>query len=82
MGTEMTAPTWHAPIRLLVVEDSSPFLHLIQRAFREHRSEVRWELTGAVDGQQALNNLSFEEENENVPLPDPILLDWNLSEWR
>jgi chemotaxis family two-component system response regulator Rcp1 len=64
-------------IRLLVVEDSPGYLYLIQRAFREHHNGIRWELTVAVDGEQALH-LLFEEENENVPLPDLVLLDWNL----
>jgi len=64
-------------IRLLVVEDSPEYLYLIQRAFREHHSEIRWELHVAVDGEQALT-LLFEEKNQNMPLPDLILLDWNL----
>jgi chemotaxis family two-component system response regulator Rcp1 len=64
-------------IRLLVVEDNPGYLYLIERAFREHHGEVRWELTLAVDGEQALK-LLFEEESENVPLPDLVLLDWSL----
>jgi CheY-like chemotaxis protein len=63
-------------IRLLVVEDSSSFQFLIREAFRA-RGDVRWDLIVANDGEQAVRVL-FEEENENVPLPDLILLDWNL----
>jgi CheY-like chemotaxis protein len=63
-------------IRLLVVEDSTAFQYLIQDAFRD-RGEIRWELTLADDGEEALR-LLFEEENEDVPLPNLILLDWNL----
>jgi chemotaxis family two-component system response regulator Rcp1 len=63
-------------IRLLVVEDSLSFQYLLREAFRT-RDEIRWELTIAKDGEEALHIL-FEEENENVPLPDLILLDWNL----
>jgi len=63
-------------IRLLVVEDSTGFQYLIQEAFRDRR-EIRWELTIAEDGEEALR-LLFEEENEDVPLPNLILLDWNL----
>jgi CheY-like chemotaxis protein len=63
-------------IRLLVVEDSAGFQYLIQEAFRD-RGEISWELTLAEDGEEALR-LLFEEENEDVPLPNLILLDWNL----
>jgi two-component system, chemotaxis family, response regulator Rcp1 len=63
-------------IRLLVVEDSPSFQYLLREAFSD-RGEIRWELTIAEDGEQALR-LLFEEENENVPLPNLILLDWNL----
>ena len=40
--------------------------------------QIRWALTVVVDGEEALHVL-FEEEDENVPLPDLILLDWNLT---
>ena len=63
-------------IRLLVVEDSEGYLYLIQEAFRS-REGIRWELTVAHDGEQAVK-LLFEEERTNAPLPDLILLDWNL----
>ena len=63
-------------IRLLVVEDSTSFQYLLQEAFR-NRGEISWKLTVASDGEEALR-LLFEEENEDVPLPNLILLDWNL----
>ena len=63
-------------IRLLVVEDSPSFQYLLKDAF-SNRDEIRWELTIAEDGEKALS-LLFEEEDENVPLPNLILLDWNL----
>jgi CheY-like chemotaxis protein len=63
-------------IRLLVVEDSPSFQYLIHEAFST-RGEIRWELTIANDGEEAIR-LLFEEENEDVPLPNLILLDWNL----
>jgi CheY-like chemotaxis protein len=64
-------------IRLLVVEDSPGYLHLVTRAFSDRGEEIRWELTVAKDGEEALA-LLFDEENNNLPLPDLILLDWNL----
>ena len=63
-------------IRLLVVEDSEAYLYLIQKAFSS-REAIRWELTMAHDGEQAIR-LLFEEERTNTPLPDLILLDWRL----
>lgn len=64
-------------IRLLVVEDTPTYLYLIQKAFHSRQGQIRWELTVAEDGERALH-LLFEEEEESAPLPDLILLDWNL----
>jgi len=64
-------------IRLLVVEDSPAYVYLIERAFRRRQDRVRWDVKIANDGQEAVQIL-FEEEAENAPLPDMILLDWNL----
>jgi chemotaxis family two-component system response regulator Rcp1 len=64
-------------IRLLVVEDSPSYLYLVQRAFIDRGEQTRWELTVAKDGEEALRYL-FAEEDENKPLPDLVLLDWNL----
>ena len=64
-------------IRLLVVEDTLPYLYLIRKAFSGRKGDVRWEVTAAENGEQAVH-LLFEEEREHVPLPDLILLDWNL----
>jgi CheY-like chemotaxis protein len=64
-------------IRLLVVEDSPGYLYLVTDAFSDRGEKIRWELTVAKDGEEALA-LLFDEENTNLPLPDLILLDWNL----
>jgi CheY-like chemotaxis protein len=64
-------------IRLLVVEDNPAYQYLVQKAFSDRGEQIRWALTVAVDGEQALHFL-FEEENKNEPLPDLILLDWSL----
>ena len=64
-------------IRLLVVEDSSAYRDLVQRAFREHGGQTRWEIALAKDGEEAVEVL-FAEESDQEPLPDLILLDWNL----
>jgi CheY-like chemotaxis protein len=64
-------------IRLLVVEDSSAYRDLVQRAFRELGGPTQWKITLAKDGKEALE-LLFAEESDRDPLPDLILLDWNL----
>jgi chemotaxis family two-component system response regulator Rcp1 len=64
-------------IRLLVVEDSSAYRDLVQRAFRQLGGQTRWKIVIAKDGKEALE-LLFAEESEQEPLPDLILLDWNL----
>jgi len=64
-------------IRLLVVEDSPGYQYLVTEAFRDRGEKIQWELTVAQDGEEALA-LLFDEENNNLPLPDLILLDWNL----
>jgi chemotaxis family two-component system response regulator Rcp1 len=68
---------YRQPIRLLVVEDDPAYLYLIQQAFRERKGKPGWELSIAKSGEEAVHAL-FEEEDENQPLPDLILLDWHL----
>jgi CheY-like chemotaxis protein len=64
-------------IRLLIVEDNPAYMYLIQKAFSSRANKTHWELTTAVDGEEAIRIL-FSEEEENAPLPDLVLLDWNL----
>jgi chemotaxis family two-component system response regulator Rcp1 len=64
-------------IRVLVVEDDDAYLYLIKKAFGISTEKTRWELTVARDGREALD-LLFKEENGQDPLPDLILLDWEL----
>ncbi len=64
-------------IRILVVEDNPGYLFLVQHAFKERGEHTKWDLKVAGDGEEALRIL-FEEEAESAPLPDMILLDWNL----
>ena len=67
----------HRTIRLLVVEDSPVYTYLIKKAFSSRNEQTRWDLTVAIDGEEAVQIL-FGEEKEGAPLPDLILLDWNL----
>lgn len=64
-------------IRLLVVEDSPSYRYFIETAFEGHSGEFQWDLTVVTDGQMAIDFL-FAEERGRTPLPDIMLLDWNL----
>ncbi|HEY3837962.1 MAG TPA: response regulator [Bryobacteraceae bacterium] len=64
-------------IRLLVVEDDPAYRYLIRKAFSDRSDDTTWDVTVATDGEKAVH-LLFEEEDEGYPLPDIILLDWNL----
>ena len=55
MVSILNAPAVPKAIFLLVVEDSEPYLYLIQRAFRDRR-EIRWNIVVAKDGEHALKN--------------------------
>lgn len=63
-------------VRLLVVEDNLPYLDLITDAFGQSGA-IDWQISVANDGEQALKLLS-QGDKENSPLPNVILLDWNL----
>jgi two-component system response regulator len=60
-----------------VVEDDPAYLSLVRRAFSARGKDTDWELTVVKDGEEALR-LLFGEDDDNFPLPDLILLDWNL----
>lgn len=62
-------------IRLLIVEDNRAYLRFVQIMFAERQGRVKWEVTTAADGERALHLLLGKEKE---PLPDLILLDWNL----
>ena len=64
-------------IRLLVVDDDPAFLYLVRKAFQVPQEGFRWNVSSAASGQEAVN-LLFAEENTHEPLPELILLDWNL----
>ena len=64
-------------LRILVVEDDPAYLYLIRRALSQRLENIRWELTIAEDGARALSIL-FDEEASDKPLPELVLLDWNL----
>lgn len=64
-------------VRLLVVEDDPSYRYLIEKAFSLRRQSVSWEIAVVEDGEAAIRVL-FEEQENNTPLPQLILLDWHL----
>jgi CheY-like chemotaxis protein len=65
-------------IRVMVVEDHDATAYLIKKAFSERSERVRWDLSFAQDGAQALGRLFRRGAHESAARPDIVLLDWNL----
>ena len=65
-------------MNILIVEDSKSDVMIIERALRKSGSEVKCELSVAVDGEEALNFLYRKGEFADAPRPDLILLDLRL----
>jgi CheY-like chemotaxis protein len=64
-------------IRLLVVEERFRVSLSCSEGVCRPQEKFRWKLSIAQDGQTALD-VVFGEEAESDPLPDLVLLDWNL----
>lgn len=62
---------------ILVVENNPEHADLIQTVLRE--SFDRYEIVAIAEGHQALNFLHQQEDYNNAPRPDLILLDLNLT---
>ena len=65
-------------IRVMVVEDHDATAYMIKKAFTERSERVRWDLSFAQDGEQALGHLFGRGAHESSARPDIVLLDWNL----
>ena len=74
MGTSKQAP--RKPAEVLLVENNSSDIRLMQEAFRESAGSSK--LNVARDGEQALAFLRGHKPYENSPRPAYILLDLNL----
>jgi two-component system, chemotaxis family, response regulator Rcp1 len=66
----------HAPVDVLLVEDSPGDVRLTQEAFHEANPDIK--LHVAHDGVEALAFLRREDAYADAPRPDLILLDLNL----
>ena len=64
------------PINLFLVEDNPADVDLTRLALEENNMSVNLQV--AYDGEEALDYLQGLEQNENIPLPDLIILDLNI----
>jgi|SRR5271157_804844 len=64
------------PLEILLVEDNKGDIGLITEFFID--SKIRTNLHVAEDGEEAIHFLCDKDQFLGSPLPDVILLDWNL----
>ena len=64
------------PLEILLVEDNKGDIGLITEFFID--SKIRTNLYIAEDGEEAISFLCGKDQFLGSPLPDIILLDWNL----
>ena len=69
-----------SPARLLVIEDNSSDVFLLDRALNQ--LHLRFELTHLADGGKALAFIHREGAYADAPIPHMILVDLNLSKYR
>ena len=68
-----------SPARVLVIEDNSSDVFLLQRALNQQ--DFLFELTHLADGGEALAFIRREGVYGDAPIPDLILVDLNLSKY-
>jgi len=61
---------------ILLVEDNDADATLVEMALREFGSNNHLEIVR--DGEQAVNYLCRRGEHSNAPVPNLVILDWNL----
>lgn len=80
MDAEMTQlmnrPVRSKPLEVLLVEDNSCDIILVQEALKE--SKIGVSLNVVEDGEDAIKYLQKQGEYSNEPTPDLVLLDLNL----
>lgn len=64
------------PVLILLVEDNEGDVLMTREAFEEGKVAV--DLDVCESGQQAIDHLSAAMSAAGPPLPDMVLLDWNL----
>jgi len=67
---------FHKPFEILLVEDNKGDVGLIEEFFYD--AEIRTNIHIANDGEEAISFLCGKDQFLGSPLPDIIILDWNL----
>jgi two-component system, chemotaxis family, response regulator Rcp1 len=68
-----------SPARVLVIEDNSSDVFLLERAL--HQQDLRFELIHLADGGEALAFIRRDGAYADAPIPHLILVDLNLSRY-
>ncbi len=76
MGGSLKAASVLPPARVLVIEDNSSDVFLLERALNQHG--LRFDLTHLTDGAEALAFIRREGSYADAATPDLILVDLNL----
>ena len=79
MGVSLKHPSVVFPARVLVIEDNSSDVFLLERAL--HQQDLRFELTHLADGAQARAFIRREGSYASALIPDLILVDLNLCKY-
>jgi DNA-binding response OmpR family regulator len=79
MGAGVKQASSDSPARVLVIEDNSSDVFLLERAL--HLQDLRFELIHLTDGGQALAFIRREGACADAPIPHLILVDLNLARY-
>jgi two-component system response regulator len=78
-GVSVKEDSFVSPARVLVIEDNSSDVFLLERALKQQ--DFLFELTHLAEGSQALAFIRREGAYTDAPIPDLILVDLNLSKY-
>ena len=79
MGIGLKRASVVSPSRVLVIEDNSSDVFLLERALNQQ--DLKFELIHLADGGEALSFIRRDGAYANAPIPQLILVDLNLSRY-
>jgi DNA-binding response OmpR family regulator len=79
LGVNLKKAATLQPARILVIEDNTSDVFLLERAFR--KQEMPFELVHLPTGGEALNFIRRQSPYADAAVPDLILVDLNLSKY-
>jgi two-component system, chemotaxis family, response regulator Rcp1 len=79
MGIGLKRASVVSPSRVLVIEDNSSDVFLLERALSQQ--DLKFELIHLADGGEALSFIRRDGAYANAPIPQLILVDLNLSRY-